>query len=424
MTVLEDHIMSNSLGGDRYITPEYLAPLPQKDGVSGKSPLELLAQTCSQIGTEQNSKPLDKGSKGNSQLGEKGTKSVPKSSSPAIIVSDSQPVSFKPYENTKDISVINVESKISIASTRDNNNKSTPSISSSPEPNGSQKRSSDIMITSENKGISNESNKQQRSGSANSETKPTLSSGMDILSASAKDFGLGVNRPPGFFSGLDASNPAYRHPFGGPPGYPQPSSVSGGVCRDPYCKDPTCPTAVYNAYAAHLSAASRGLQPGYLELLEAQKMLAQGMGGSQPPISSPAPIGPAGPYICNWMNGRDYCGKRFTSAEELLIHLKTHTNSSVSETSFLNSPFSSPFSNPNTMSLLRGAVGSAGPVLPSSLALHPGRFSPYQRPGAPLPPSLGGLGAGLPQSLAGIPPTFSSLAGYPASLYALYGGRL
>ena len=29
MTVLDETIMSNSLGGDRYITPEYLAPLPQ-----------------------------------------------------------------------------------------------------------------------------------------------------------------------------------------------------------------------------------------------------------------------------------------------------------------------------------------------------------------------------------------------------------
>ena len=29
MTVLDETIMSSSLGGDRYITPEYLAPLPQ-----------------------------------------------------------------------------------------------------------------------------------------------------------------------------------------------------------------------------------------------------------------------------------------------------------------------------------------------------------------------------------------------------------
>ena len=30
------------------------------------------------------------------------------------------------------------------------------------------------------------------------------------------------------------------------------------------------------------------------------------------------------------MHGRDYCGKRYSSAEELLVHLKTHTNLSVS----------------------------------------------------------------------------------------------
>ena len=29
MTVLEEVTMSSTLGGDRYITPEYLAPLPQ-----------------------------------------------------------------------------------------------------------------------------------------------------------------------------------------------------------------------------------------------------------------------------------------------------------------------------------------------------------------------------------------------------------
>ena len=30
------------------------------------------------------------------------------------------------------------------------------------------------------------------------------------------------------------------------------------------------------------------------------------------------------------MHGRDYCGKRYSSAEELLVHLKTHTNLAVS----------------------------------------------------------------------------------------------
>merc|ERR1711981_788937 len=122
------------------------------------------------------------------------------------------------------------------------------------------------------------------------------------------------------------------------------SGPAGSVCRDPYCKDPTCPTAVYNAYVARLSApaglpaaaaAARGLPPGYLELLEAQKMASLGLSPSVPTsLASSASLGPGGPYICNWMNGRDYCGKRYSNAEELLVHLKTHTNLSTSDSGY------------------------------------------------------------------------------------------
>merc|ERR1719278_2566956 len=131
--------------------------------------------------------------------------------------------------------------------------------------------------------------------------------------------------------------------------------------------------------------------------------------GSPPPsvptsLASSAALGPGGPYICNWMNGRDYCGKRFTSAEELLVHLKTHTNLSASDSGLLAGA-----ANPSSV----GALGAAG------------RYSPYQRPGAaPLPPSLAGAAAAFPPSLAALHPSFASLAGYPASLYALYGARL
>ena len=207
-------------------------------------------------------------------------------------------------------------------------------------------------------------------------------------------------------------------------GYPPVSSVAGSVCRDPYCKDPTCPTAVYNAYMARLSAA-RGLPPGYLELMEAQKMATMGLGGipaSVPTsLSSSASLGPGGPYICNWMNGRDYCGKRYTSAEELLVHLKTHTNLSASDSALL-SP-SSAYAGLFAQSLMRqGGGGAGGQILPSAMSLQASRYSPYQRPGAPLPPSLNSLG-GLGSPLAGLPPSLTSL-GYPASLYALYGARL
>merc|ERR1712012_1059168 len=49
----KNHLLSTMISNvaDRYITPEYLAPLPSSDK-NGKSPLQMLAQTCSQIGAD------------------------------------------------------------------------------------------------------------------------------------------------------------------------------------------------------------------------------------------------------------------------------------------------------------------------------------------------------------------------------------
>ena len=205
-------------------------------------------------------------------------------------------------------------------------------------------------------------------------------------------------------------NPAFRMPSTIPGlGYPHPpvaSHGSGSVCRDPYCKDPGCPVAIYNAYMARLR-----LPPGYLELLEAHKLASLPPSPAMPPtsLSASASLGPGGPYICNWMNGRDYCGKRYSSAEELLVHLKTHPNLSTSDSGYAG--------------LLRGAAPSQ--LLPSPLSLQANRYSPYQRPGAAaLPPSLSSLGAIPPSPLTGLPPSLASSLPYPASLYALYGARL
>jgi len=425
MTVLDENIMSNSLGGDRYITPEYLAPLPQKDGMSDKSPLQLLAQTCSQIGADSHSGPklIDKQKPSVDK-----SKTAPKSGSPTIVVSDAKSVPFKPYEITKETSAAKIESKRPSLNPSESSSKSTPLNSSSPGTSHSpiSHLKGDTVTVAEN-GRNNISPKNSSSTatSSNSETNPIMSSGMEILAGHPKDIPLGTYRPPlpGSIPGLDL-NPAFRLPMAGLSGYPPVSSVAGSVCRDPYCKDPTCPTAVYNAYMARLSAA-RGLPPGYLELMEAQKMATMGLGGipaSVPTsLSSSASLGPGGPYICNWMNGRDYCGKRYTSAEELLVHLKTHTNLSASDSALL-SP-SSAYAGLFAQSLMRqGGGGAGGQILPSAMSLQASRYSPYQRPGAPLPPSLNSLG-GLGSPLAGLPPSLASL-GYPASLYALYGARL
>merc|ERR1719220_2126396 len=111
MTVLEETVgpvMTSGLGADRYITPEYLAPLPQKDGMSDKSPLQLLAQTCSQIGADSHPGPkmIDKQKPSVDK-----SKTAPKSGSPTIVVSDAKAVPFKPYEITKETSAAKIESK-------------------------------------------------------------------------------------------------------------------------------------------------------------------------------------------------------------------------------------------------------------------------------------------------------------------------
>ena len=62
-----------------------------------------------------------------------------------------------------------------------------------------------------------------------------------------------------------AGHPAFRPPpmlppgIGGfPPMTPGGGCRAGGVCKDPYCRDPSCPTAAYNAYIAYMSAISGG----------------------------------------------------------------------------------------------------------------------------------------------------------------------
>lgn len=114
------------------------------------------------------------------------------------------------------------------------------------------------------------------------------------------------------------------------------------------------------------------------------------------------------PYVCNWIAGdAAYCGKRFSTSEELLQHLRTHT-ASMPE-SLLN-PAGLPPSHP-----LFQRTYPTPPLSPLSSA----RYHPYSKPSL-LPPNLQPT---LPPSLAGLPLPHPSLAQY-FSPYSLYGSRL
>eukprot|EP00096_Caligus_rogercresseyi_P006814 TRINITY_DN2369_c0_g1_i1.p1 TRINITY_DN2369_c0_g1~~TRINITY_DN2369_c0_g1_i1.p1 ORF type:complete len:443 (+),score=149.67 TRINITY_DN2369_c0_g1_i1:173-1501(+) len=407
---------------DRYITPEYLAPLPSSEK-TGKSPLQLLAQTCSQIGAdpvgnkllnEKNNNSKDHSSLAYSHHPSLGHYEHPdllkKSSSnrsPVLVVSDPpKPVSFKPYESS--------------SSSSSSKAPSPKVVSLSPEARSPPKNKS-----TRSSPASNPSSAASKVSPIPSSALPMIRSGMEILSG-AKDY----------------ANPAFRPSF--------------GVCRDPYCRDPTCPTAIYNA---QLASALAGLPLGYAELLQAHQKFSMipgfpsppgsSLGGSNTTSSPPAPSAAvSSPYVCNWMNGRDgYCGKRHSSAEELLHHLKTHTSLSSSSINNNNSSSSASTSS--------GGESSSSSLYPSLLnplqTHHPGRnsssssnsssnsssasstssrYMPYTKPGsssAPLAPPASGipqLFGGIPPGLAGFPPSLLSGAYSPSSLYALYGSRL
>jgi len=149
--------------------------------------------------------------------------------------------------------------------------------------------------------------------------------------------------------------------------------------------------------------------------------------------------GPGGPYICNWMNGREgYCGKRHSSAEELLQHLRTHTNLSTSDSAaaanaaaMASSSMLSSLYPPgmfggggmNSAAALANLHRAYGGALAASNSLSASRFHPYAKPGGN-GAGLAGLGMPPPPGLGSLPPSLAALGYTPSSLYALYGSRL
>ena len=403
---------------------------------TGKSPLQLLAQTCSQIGADPGSNKSNSSSgNGNSSSNslETKTKEKSKAASPALIVSDNaaspgggggvhhpgavtqvnRPVSFKPYETDRKKANKTPSSVISLSPSSSGSNNNNMSPNKSP--------------TSGSAGSTGSHKTTSSSASSTSETTPVIRSGMEVLAGHHKDLPLGLY-----------ANPAFRPPAAGAghAGYPgagaaslippttlaaslaaaAAGSLGNSVCRDPYCRDPTCPTAMYNAQLAASLMAS-GLPPGYAELIQAHK-------ASSTAAAVASAANGSGPYICNWMNGREgYCGKRHTSAEELLQHLRTHTNLSTSDSAMYSA----------SAAAAANFQRSYGSAL-SSMNSAASRFHPYAAAAAAaaaaaktsaLPSSLSALGVPPPHSMPpGLPPSLYSPAA-ASSLYAsLYGVRL
>ena len=274
------------------------------------------------------------------------------------------------------------------------------------------------------------------------------------LSAAASGaLGLSAMQKAGAMSGL--GNPAAISPY---MSYARVKTASGAttlvpVCKDPYCTH--CQLTMHSAQTASCPAGCAqcshektlgGMHPGLSHAGLGSMLAASGCntpGVSSLPLTSslyPHSFGMlpghnAGmPYVCNWMNGSDYCGKRFPTSEELLQHLRTHTSSAelpALSAASLHQYASLGLTNPAAMvyggypSPYPGTPG-VGTLSPSSLRqAYPRSLSPSSLLAAsryhPYKSALSGLpSAAHTQLLPGVP---SALGAY-YSPYSLYGHRL
>ena len=153
--------------------------------------------------------------------------------------------------------------------------------------------------------------------------RPTSVSSLSSLSPTARASTQSLYGAPPIHPGLAGHFP--HHPML-PPGYPGlPPHLAGlstphppaSNCTNPMCTDMTCQTGA--ARASFLMGVPPHPSLNLLNLMHQPNPAAP----AQPPPTT-------SPYVCNWMSGADFCGRRFSTSEDLMSHLRTHTASAAS----------------------------------------------------------------------------------------------
>ena len=202
---------------------------------------------------------------------------------------------------------------------------------------------------------------------------------------------------PAHYSSLAAHSAllaAAHHKPGGMSPYVKYATVktaSGATTLVPVCSDPYCthckltmssaqlspPTGSSSACGAGCTECTHGKQlpPHPPSSLSLSSLPHSALSSSAAALSSLYPHQPFGvlpghhglPYICNWVAGSDYCGKRFATSEELLQHLRSHTSSGDASAAAAAAAAFSPYSSLGLSASL-AAAHSHFPSTPGSLS--------------------------------------------------------
>ncbi|KAH1022807.1 hypothetical protein HUJ04_012144 [Dendroctonus ponderosae] len=415
MVVLESASAMLAAASNQYLQPDYMGSSSGTPD-SKTSPLALLAQTCSQIGADSpTSKPLlstlekkkseSRTSPVSTRSGKTSQRSTPSDSGAKL--------AFKPYESTV------VTKRVDSA----DNGKKSPSDRKSASPSAQSGGSHTPGASDCEKPASETKQKDVTTPSAS----PIIRSGLEMIQGHPKEHLSAYKNmsaalpahlgsmycPPGL------EHPAYRPTFPGvsyphhhnmlgyPGAAPTPylsyarvKTPSGSEALVPVCKDAYCTGSQYslppNQPLMMAGGAPDPCPSGCTQCDHQKYSMAMSMSlGAQNSLPYPRL------YVCSWIAGDSYCGKRFVTSDELYQHLRSHASTSDPSTSSAASLL-----NHSLLASARSAYSSAlSPLSP--------RYNPYAKPGLPTSLAPSHYSAFNPASLG------SYYSSYPLSFYGI-----